>query len=265
MSLLNRVESAAEYVITYFFRKSAGPIQPVHIAHELVRVMLKNRQVSISHVYVPNIYRVHLCPSDHQTMVCFGETFLTELAKFIYDEGTRQGYTFLTLPIVEIKPADELALGLIKIGVEFNDTAVAKWQIDDDNRRDTSEDMEKTTVLPDGVGLLRALAHTDSRKSLPYLEVIKGDEKGSIYPINKDECVIGRQQDCDIAVLDLEISRYHLKLFKENNRWFVQDLGSTNGTYLNKLRVDRYRLNPGDRIKAGQTQFGFYLDSKVGD
>lgn len=260
MSLLNRVESAAEYVITYFFRKSAGPIQPVHIARELVRIMLKNRQVSISHVYVPNIYRVHLSPSNHIVMESFGETFLTELAKYIYDEGIRQGYTFLTLPIVEITSSQELDSGLIKIDVEFNDTAIAAWQINEDNKQDESEELDKTTVLPDSVGLLKSLALNDSRKSRPYLEIIKGDDEGKIYLLNKDEFVIGRQEDCDIAVTDLEISRHHLRLYIENNRWFVQDLSSTNGTYLNKLRVDRYRLNPGDRIKAGQTHFGFYQD-----
>lgn len=260
MSLLNRVESAAEFVITYLFRKSAGPIQPVHIARELVRVMLRNRQVSISHVYVPNIYRVSLCPQDHHIMESFGETFLIELAKHIYDEGNRQGYTFLTLPIVEINSSQELDSGLIKISVEFNDTAVAAWQISEDNRHDESEELGKTTVLPNGVGLLQSLAQNDSRKSKPYLEVIKGSDEGKIFLINKDEFIIGRQEDCDVAVTDPEISRRHLRLYQDNNRWFVQDLGSTNGTYLNKLRVDRYRLNPGDRIKAGQSHFGFYLD-----
>jgi len=58
----------------------------------------------------------------------------------------------------------------------------------------------------------------------------------------------------------VEISRQHLRLVNENRRWFVQDLGSTNGTFVNKLRVDRFMVNPGDRIKAGRTFFRFNVE-----
>ncbi|NLO97403.1 MAG: DUF3662 domain-containing protein, partial [Peptococcaceae bacterium] len=60
MSLLAKAESIAEYIVTYFFRHSPGPIQPVRVARELSKVMLKNKQVSISNVYVPNLYTVYL-------------------------------------------------------------------------------------------------------------------------------------------------------------------------------------------------------------
>ncbi|AFV03202.1 hypothetical protein UNSWDHB_2085 [Dehalobacter sp. UNSWDHB] len=260
MRLLNKVESIAEQMATFLFSKSVGTIQPVQVARELNKIMLKNKQVSISHVYVPNVYTVSLNPEDYAVLESFGETLLVELAKHLYDEGTRQGYTFLALPVVRMQPSEKIDAGLMKTQVEFKDSVVANWRINEEKLPAEDEEMEKTTVLADAARLIMASSKTVSRKTHPYLEVIKGTNEGEIYDLNKDEYIVGRQEDCDIEVRDLEISRHHLKLYTENRRWFVQDLGSTNGTYLNKLRVDRYMVNPGDRIKAGQTHFQFQVD-----
>lgn len=259
MNLLTKFELVAEFIVTFLFRKPSGTIQPVQVARELLRAMLKNKQVSISNVYVPNIYRVYLNPADLAVLASFGETFLIELAKHLYDQGCKQGYTFLTLPVVEIKKDDNIQKGLIAIKVEFNDSVVANWQIEEEKDSLDGEELEKTTVLVDSVRLTSSLAGEASRKSRPYLEIIKGSDQGKIFYLDQDEFIVGRNADCDIVVQDLEISRQHLRLFTENRRWFVQDLGSTNGTYVNKLRVDRYMVNQGDKIKAGQTQFRFNL------
>lgn len=260
MNLLTKAEGVAEFIITYFFKKPVSNIQPVQVARELLRAMLKNKQVSISHVYVPNIYRVFLSPADHIILESFGETFLIELAKHLYDEGSKQGYTFLTLPVVEIKAAEEVIVGCTKIQIEYNDSLVVNWEINAENDSKVSDEIENTSILVDGAKLLRSLETPACRKIRAYLEVIKGSEEGNIYYLEEGEVVVGRHENCDIAVDDVEISRKHLKLYEEHNRWFVQDLGSTNGTYVNKLRVDRYRINPGDKIKVGQTYFRFNVE-----
>jgi hypothetical protein len=260
MSLLTRVEGVAEFIITYFFRKPGGNIQPVQVAKELLRAMLKNKQVSISNVYVPNLYTVLLNPADYAIMESFGETFLIELAKHLYDEGRKQGYTFLTLPVVRIKAGEAVTPGCTDIKIEFNDSIVANWEIQVENDDRKTEDLEKTTILVDSVRLMNSFGNDHGRKSRSYLEVIKGSEEGKIFYLDKEEVIVGRQEDCDIEVEDIEISRRHLRIFQENRRWFVQDLGSTNGTYVNKLRVDRYMVHAGDKIRAGQTQFRFNIE-----
>jgi len=260
MNLLTKAEGVAEFIITYFFRKPTGNIQPVQVARALLRAMLKHKQVSISHVYVPNIYRVFLNPTDYEILESFGETFLIELAKHLYDEGKKQGYTFLTLPLVEIKSAEDVILGCANIRIEYNDSIVVNWEMQEENHLKQPEELEKTSILIDGARLTRSLEASPSRKTRSFLEVIKGSEEGKIYYIDQEEAVVGRQESCDIAVDDVEISRKHLRVFYENTRWFVQDLGSTNGTYVNKLRVDRYRINPGDKIKAGQTHLRFNVE-----
>ncbi|NLP44312.1 MAG: DUF3662 domain-containing protein [Peptococcaceae bacterium] len=260
MNLLTKIELVAEFLITFLFKKSTGPIQPVQVARELIKSMLKNKQVSISHVYVPNVYRVDVSPEDYSILESFGETFLIELAKYVYDEGSKQGYTFLTRPVVELKPEPNIEAGNVLIKVEFNDSIVANWQIEEDKEYKDTEELEKTTVLVDSVKMLNFTEKKSGRKKRAYLEIIKGDLEGKIFYIDNEEALIGRTEECDVEVNDLEVSRRHFRLFVENNRWFVQDLGSTNGTYVNKLRVDRYIVNPGDKIKVGQTLFRFNVE-----
>lgn len=260
MNLLTKVEWVAEFIITYLFRGSAGAIQPVQVARELLKAMHKNKQVSISNVYVPNVYQVELNPRDFMILESFGETFLIELARHLYDQGVKQGYTFLTLPVVEIAPAESILSGTAGIKIAFDDEAVAKWQIEDENTDTQAEDIENTTVLVDSVRLTRLNATDPGRKFRSYLEVIKGDDEGKIFYLEQDDLTLGRHQDCDIEIQDVEISRKHLRLYTEDRRWFIQDLGSTNGTFVNKLRVDRYMVNPGDKIVAGKTQFRFNVE-----
>jgi len=258
MNLLTKAEVVAEFIITFLFKKTIGTIQPVQVARELLKTMLKNKQVSISNVYVPNVYRVHLNPEDHTVLESFGETFLTELAKHLYDQGSKQGYTFL--PVVEIKSVEDIPLGNVKIKIEFNESVVANWEVEGEDDGNDAEEIEKTTVLVDSVRLARSLEVKAGRKKRNYLEIIKGVDEGKTYYLDQDEVLVGRHEECSIGINDLELSRRHFKLYAEDRRWFVQDLGSTNGTYVNKLRVDKYMVNPGDKIKAGQTLLRFNVE-----
>jgi hypothetical protein len=65
---------------------------------------------------------------------------------------------------------------------------------------------------------------------------------------------IGRSDDADIRLDDTYVSQSHARLFGRNGSWFVEDLGSTNGTYLNQQRVTSpSELHPGDTLKIGKS------------
>lgn len=260
MNLLTKAELVAEFIFTFLFKKSAGSIQPVKVARELLKAMLKNKQVSISNVYVPNVYRVYLNTADYGILESFGETFLIELARHLYEEGKKQGYTFLTLPLVEMHSEDSVRPGDLSIKVEFNDSIVANWQVEEEDDSKEPEEIEKTTVLADAVKIASSLEMEAGRKSRYFLEIIKGRDEGKVFYLDKHEILLGRHEDCDIEVKDIEISRKHLKLYYQNRRWFIEDLGSTNGTFVNKLKIDKYMVHPGDRIRAGQTLFVFNME-----
>ena len=88
------------------------------------------------------------------------------------------------------------------------------------------------------------------------LVVVTGHEKDKVFPAGKEDISLGRGPDNDI-ILDTDgyVSSRHTRVFQEDGEFFVEDLGSTNGTF---LRVkSKSKLEPGDEIKIGQSIFRF--------
>src|SRR3954452_22203896 len=77
-------------------------------------------------------------------------------------------------------------------------------------------------------------------------------------PLQGQTVSIGRASDCTIPIKDRYLSRRHAEIIAQSGAWFVKDLGSANGTYLNGSRVDRDSpLKTGDRIRLGDTEIVF--------
>src|SRR5450432_898021 len=74
-----------------------------------------------------------------------------------------------------------------------------------------------------------------------------------MYKVEADKTVIGRGQKAQIRLLDDGISREHAQVVIEGTHIFLQDLGSTNGTFCNGIKVDRKELVDGDKILVGST------------
>lgn len=75
------------------------------------------------------------------------------------------------------------------------------------------------------------------------------------YPLAENQClVIGRAADCDIQVRDLRASRRHCALTYCDSKWFVQDLGSNNGTIVNGVAVEQAELRHGDLLRFGAVE-----------
>jgi sigma-B regulation protein RsbU (phosphoserine phosphatase) len=70
----------------------------------------------------------------------------------------------------------------------------------------------------------------------------------------RDSLIVGRTEAADIALADASVSRRHARLFWQDGRWLVEDLGSRNGTFLNSKPIkEPLPLNPDDRIRIGDT------------
>ncbi|TMK59663.1 MAG: FHA domain-containing protein [Actinobacteria bacterium] len=66
--------------------------------------------------------------------------------------------------------------------------------------------------------------------------------------------VIGRAMGCDLRLEDTYVSQEHARIFAKNGSWYVEDLGSTNGTFVNEQRLAApAMLTSGDRIRVGTT------------
>ncbi|MDZ7843262.1 MAG: FHA domain-containing protein [Anaerolineales bacterium] len=89
-------------------------------------------------------------------------------------------------------------------------------------------------------------------KSRYRLEVIKGFEEGLVFPLDSDEISIGRGEDNDFTIPIAEVSRHHALLIKDDNGFMIKDLGSTNGTFIDRKKIGgKYLLSAGDVIMLG--------------
>jgi hypothetical protein len=81
------------------------------------------------------------------------------------------------------------------------------------------------------------------------------------YPLLKDSCFIGRSPSVEVSLADETVSVVHARLWKENGRWWLEDLDSRNGTLLNQIPVAKKSvLCAGDRIRTGRIQLEFLLE-----
>jgi len=78
-------------------------------------------------------------------------------------------------------------------------------------------------------------------------------QAGRRYPLG-DEITVGRAAGCQVTVDDTYVSQLHARVFTRDGQLFVEDLGSTNGTYLNRVKVaGPMVMQKGDRLQVGNT------------
>lgn len=99
-----------------------------------------------------------------------------------------------------------------------------------------------------------AAAPSRKQKQAPRkMAVIEGALKGKSFPLG-DEITIGRAERCHIILDDSYVSQIHARVFAKGDVFMVEDMGSTNGTYVNRNRVTSpTELLRGDRLKIGKT------------
>jgi pSer/pThr/pTyr-binding forkhead associated (FHA) protein len=83
------------------------------------------------------------------------------------------------------------------------------------------------------------------------------------HDLPEDTTTIGRRPDNSLQIEDASVSSHHAEIFFENNAFFVKDLGSTNGTYLNGGQIKKAPLNHDDELRFGSivTEFKSLNDS----
>lgn len=88
------------------------------------------------------------------------------------------------------------------------------------------------------------------------LAVILDEGKESLRQFSQPQILIGRDPNCDLAMMDEALSAHHARLTYHHGQWWLEDLNSTNGTFLNreKLTVPAVII-PGDMFKCGNTLF----------
>jgi hypothetical protein len=79
-----------------------------------------------------------------------------------------------------------------------------------------------------------------------------GGRVGESFPLTTERMTIGRRPDSDIFLDDVTVSRDHALLVRRGGDFYLDDLGSLNGTYVNRHRIESHRLEDGDELQVGK-------------
>jgi FHA domain/zinc-ribbon domain len=96
------------------------------------------------------------------------------------------------------------------------------------------------------------------------LVVRRGPNAGSRFLLDADVTSVGRHPESDIFLDDVTVSRRHAEFRREENSFSVRDVGSLNGTYLNRERIDAAELTGGDEVQIGKFRLVFLTAATSG-
>ena len=84
-----------------------------------------------------------------------------------------------------------------------------------------------------------------------------GGRAGESFTIEGDRMSIGRTPDASVFLDDVTVSRNHALLVRREDGFYIDDLGSLNGTYVNRRRIESHRLEDGDEIQIGKYKLSY--------
>jgi pSer/pThr/pTyr-binding forkhead associated (FHA) protein len=130
----------------------------------------------------------------------------------------------------------------------------------------TSAISTSTGAIPDADTEFSAEAHQGAVDALTpgsaLLVVKRGPNAGSRFLLDQDVTSAGRHPDSDIFLDDVTVSRRHAEFRREGSGYTVHDVGSLNGTYVNRERIDAAPLSGGDEVQIGKFRL-VYLTAAV--
>jgi pSer/pThr/pTyr-binding forkhead associated (FHA) protein len=84
-----------------------------------------------------------------------------------------------------------------------------------------------------------------------------GGRVGESFPLDGDRMTIGRRPDSDVFLDDVTVSRDHALIVRRGDEYHLDDLGSLNGTYVNRRRIESHHLADGDELQVGKYKLTF--------
>ncbi len=128
-------------------------------------------------------------------------------------------------------------------------STISLGRTDDDLGEDLFPDSASFGALPPGSALLL---------------VMRGPNAGSRFRLDGDLTTAGRHPDSDIFLDDVTVSRRHAEFYRHGARFTVRDVGSLNGTYVNRERIEEAELTGGDEVQIGKFRMLFLTSQDVG-
>ena len=259
MSVLRSIESKLESLFEGVFgRAFRANVQPVEIARKLVKEMDDHRSVSISRVYVPNEYVVYLSSVDRDQFAGYEDKLCEELQDYLGEHARRERYVLLSQPLVRLDTDDDLEMGVF--GIETRLSRAPAGPADRVPEPSATVVYRPVELPPEPPAAAPAPYEPASAPPLQEVGVLRyGEER---IELGAQALVLGRSRECDIQVLDPNVSRRHAEIRPNGGGYTVVDLGSTNGVEVEGRRVKELSLEDGTRFTVGSTEVVFSKETR---
>jgi len=90
-----------------------------------------------------------------------------------------------------------------------------------------------------------------------YFEIVGPHGKGKIVELGTEDIILGRSPECQVRLTPKNVSRNHARVFFRNEEYHIEDLNSTNGVYVNGIKVEKCVLRDNDQIEIGGVKILF--------
>ena len=234
----------------FFARAFRSGLQPVELAKALQRYAADYQQVGLDGVFIPNVYRYDLAPEDLDRFGSFRDMLEAELSEVVRRTATERNWHLQGPVRIEFERNSGVPVGTYELRgkVEAPVNAMAPG--------DVAEAAPRPAPAP--AAAASVLSPSQARRAVLVAE--DGAEAGRRFAI-AGGAVVGRLPECDISLDDPSVSRRHARIGRQDGVWFVEDLGSTNGTRVGDRSVTRSELADGDELRLGNIRLVFQLES----
>lgn len=237
MSALSRFEQLMENMVEgSVARLFRSRLEPAEIAKRLERAMESQQTISVRRIIVPNIYRTFLNPDDFAVIQRFRGEIEREMATYLRELADERGFSMLEHPRVELAGDPAVARRGIQVVAETSSG---------------QPDASSTQVMS---GTQHFKAPSKGGGAMLLLDTPQG---AHTIPLESTLLTVGRGLNNDVILEDTRVSRHHAELRYKTRRFWVSDLGSTNGTFVNGERVTEQALRSGDTISLGGLEMVF--------
>ena len=275
MSILRDFEKRLEGAVEGFFARAfRSGLQPVELAKAVQRYEGNYQQVGVDAVFVPNVYRFTLSPTDLERFSGFTRSLQRELADVARRTADEKGWRTHGPIRIEFERSEEIRVGTFELRgkTETPGQAAAAGVPAPSHPAPAPLPAEPvfqpapatpaapatpTTTAPAVPASPEPAAAASG--TAPVLRAVQGSDTGKVFTLDRPLLVIGRLPDCDITLTGAAVSRRHARVQQEGSRWTITDLGSTNGVRVNAQPVQVSEIKPGDRVEVGDITFTFLL------
>ena len=238
--MIDRVESFLQkYIDKLFRRKYSGELEPAAIRNALESEIKQRRKNTRSGFIVPNIYEIRLGTEDYQRLS--SARLMEDMTVFV-EKKLIQTDSFMDGALsLRLREDAAMEKGAFEVASHYEE---AKPQIAADTDSNTLVLSHSDFTLPLNLPPVRRLAS---------LRVIRGVDMKAYLEIGERKVYLGRRDQNDFILTDLNVSRLHASIEYERHRHVIRDAGSLNGLFVNGARTSDACLLPGDEIGLGNT------------